>query len=431
MGHVRRRNPPMEIEMKDVSRNRLKLSARSQLAIVAAALSLVFGSVLVTSKTDRGSAAIASDPKGQARGGPDKFYPTAAQWATLTVQPVEMHSFRSEHVTEGKIAVDEDRSTQIFSPYAGRVTKLLVAPGDTVQRGQPLFVLEAADSVQAQNDFIAAVTAVNKARSQLNLAETAERRLRILYADKAIALKDLQQAQADLTTAQNDLRAAETALEAMRNRLRILGKTNEEIDTFQRAGVITPDSTVYAPLAGTIVQRKVGPGQYVGAGSSDPVFVIGDLTSVWLVAFVRETDAPKVKVGQPVKFTVLAYPDRAFEAKVNYVATAIDPGSRRRTVRATIDNSEALFNPEMFASVTIATAEGAPSPAVPFEAVIYEGDSARVWAALDDGSIEPRRIKLGLSNGRLIQVLSGLKPGDKVITRGSLFIDRIAAGSQS
>lgn len=407
----------------------VKLSPRSWLTIGAAVLSVVFGTILVAWNVNRGDAA--SDLKSQAKQEDGRFYPTPTQWATLTVQPVDAHKFRTEYLTEGKIAVDEDRSTQIFSPYAGRVTKLLVVPGDTVQRGQPLFILEAADSVQAQNDFIAAVTAVNKARSQLNLTETVERRLHNLYNDHAIALKDWQQAQADLTAAQNDLRTAQTALEAMRNRLRILGKTNAEIDTFQQTGIITPDSTVYAPLEGTIVQRKVGPGQYISAGSSDPVFIIGDLSTVWLVAFMRESDAPKIKIGQAVKFTVLAYPDRVFEAKINYIAAAIDPNSRRRMVRATIDNSDGLLTPEMFASVTIFVAdEGAtPSVAVPREAVIYEGDVARVWVVLDDKSVELRRIKLGLSNGELIQVTDGLKPGEKIITRGSLFIDRMAAGN--
>src|SRR5262249_62151297 len=107
-------------------------------------------------------------------------YPTAAQWASLTIEPVQQRVFRSELVTEGKIAVDEDRSTPIFSPYAGRVTKLFVKPGDAVTVGQPLFTVEAADMVQAQNDFIAAVTALNKSRSALNLAEIVGKRQQLL-----------------------------------------------------------------------------------------------------------------------------------------------------------------------------------------------------------------------------------------------------------
>ncbi len=356
------------------------------------------------------------------------FYPTAAQWATLTIEPVQYRVFRSEHVTEGKIAVDEDRSTPIFSPYAGRVTKLFVKPGDTVTVGQPLFTVEATDMVQAQNDFIAASTALNKARSALNLAQIVDKRQRLLYEGKAVPLKEVQNARAALDAAENDVRSAEVALEAARNRLRILGKTDQEITEFQEKGTINPATPIYAPIAGTIVQRKVGPGQYVGSGATDPVFIIGDLSTVWVVAYIRETEAPNVRIGQAIYFTVLAYPDRAFPANVNYVAAALDPTTRRLLVRATVNNAAGLLKPEMFASVKILTGEGDAALAVPRDAVIYEADAARVWVVRDnDKAIELRRIKIGLTSGKMVEVLEGLAPNDRVITKGSLFIDRVAS----
>ncbi len=106
-----------------------------------------------------------------------------------------------------------------------------------------------------------------------------------------------------------------------------------------------------------MVQRKVGPGQYITSGSADPVFMIGDLSTVWLIAFVRETEAPNV-TGQTLNFKVLAYPEQVFKANMAYVATAIDTNTRRLLVRAVIDNSEGLLRPEMFASVSILTDEG-------------------------------------------------------------------------
>src|SRR5450755_3900175 len=146
-----------------------------------------------------------------------RYVPTTAEWASLTVEPVTERVFRAEHVTEGKIAVNEDSSTPIFSPYAGRVTKLLVKPSDMVERGQLLFIVEAADTVQGLNDFVAALSAVNKAHSTLNLAQIVEKRANDLYAGKAVPLKDWQTAQDGLTAAQNDMRSAETALEATHN----------------------------------------------------------------------------------------------------------------------------------------------------------------------------------------------------------------------
>src|SRR6184192_3376779 len=172
-----------------------------------------------------GTKAGHSEVSSQSRKGGTRYTPTPAEWASLSIQPVAEKAFRAEHVTEGKIAIDEDRSTPVFSPYAGRVTRLLARPGDRVVKGQPLFVIEAADNVQAQNDFIAAMSAMNKAKSALDLAELQGTRAKDLFEGKAVPLKDYQQSQATLIQAENDMRSSQTAMEAARNKLRILGLT--------------------------------------------------------------------------------------------------------------------------------------------------------------------------------------------------------------
>lgn len=365
----------------------------------------------------------------QSRRHSDRYQPTDAEWNSLVVEPVIKRSFRSEHDTEGKIAIDEDRSTPIFSPYAGRVTKLFVKPGENVERGQPLFMVEATDAVQAQNDYIAAITALNKARSVLNLAQIADKRQRDLYEGKAAPLKEVQNAHAALDAAENDMHSSQVALEAARNRLRILGKTDREIAEFETKGQIDAATPIYAPISGTIVQRKVGPGQYIVSGSSDPVFVIGDLSSVWLVAYVREGDASSVMVGQDVSFSVPANPGEVYSGKLDYVSAMLDPTSHRLLVRAKISNPDGRLKPEMFANVTVFADSKGQSVAVPRDALIYEGSDIRVWVAHEDRSIELRHIRTGLISGRMIQVTEGLSPGDQVVTKGSLFIDRAAVGS--
>ena len=357
------------------------------------------------------------------------YTPSAAEWASLTIQAVSQHEFRAERVTEGKIAIDEDRSTPVFSPYSGRVTRLLVRPGDNVLKGQPLFVIEAADNVQAQNDFIAAMSAMNKAKSALDLAELQGQRAKDLFEGKAVPLKDYQQSQATLIQAQNDMRSSRTGLEAARNKLRILGLTDDDIATFQEKGRINPETTIFAPIDGTVVQRKMGPGQYVNAGASDPVYVIGDLSTVWMMAFVRESDCANVAIGQELSFSVLALPGREFSARINYVAAAIDPATRRLMVRATIDNKNGQLKPEMFTNVTIYSASDHPAIGVPKQALIYESDKVRIWVASSDKTIELRQIKPGLVNGDLVEVVENLKLGEQIVTRGALFIDRAASGS--
>ena len=406
----------------------LQMFSLKKLAIGAALIVLAGAAVyglMHLGGANHGSSEVSS----QSRKGLQRYTPTPAEWATLTIEPITERIFRAETVTEGKVAVDEDKSTPVFSPYAGRVMKLMVRPGDNVTQGQPLFVIEAADTVQAQNDFVAAIAALNKAKSALDLAQIQDTRAKDLFEGKAVPLKDYQQTQANLIQAQNDQRSSQTALEAARNKLRILGFNDDAISAFQERRSIDPNTTIFSPIAGTVVQRKVGPGQYVNSGASDPVFVIGDLSTVWLTAFVRETDASKVSVGQEIAFNVLALPDRTLTAHIDYVAAAIDPATRRLLVRATVDNKDGQLKPEMFANVTIYSAGDHPALGVPKQALIYEGSQVRVWVAHEDKSIELRDIKPGLTNGDLVAVDGNLKPGERVVTKGSLFIDRAASGS--
>jgi cobalt-zinc-cadmium efflux system membrane fusion protein len=410
------------------------LPARARVAIGIVVALAGLGLVLFK-KLDPVAPNRSDELSSQSRLVPGVFHPTAEQWASLTVEPVAARPFRSDVVTDGKVAIDEDHATPIFSPYSGRVTRLAAKPGDEIERGQLLFALEATDMVQAENDFITANATLETVRSQLNLAQVNEKRQHELYDGKAVPLKDWQAAQNDLTAAQSNVRAAEIALEAVRNRLRILQKTQAEIDDFQATGKINPDTPIYSPIAGTVLLRKVGPGQFITSGASDPtgdpVFLIGDLAKVWLVAYVRESDTLKVRVGQAIAFKLAARPEQTFQGTIDYVAGSLDAGTRRMLVRATIDNPDKLLKPEMFASVTVYTSEPAMWPALPREAIIYEGDTARVWVAADDKTITLRNIKPGLVNGNLVQVLDGLQACESVVTKGGLFIDQAAAGGQT
>ena len=361
---------------------------------------------------------------------PDSFRPTAAQLVSFAVTPVKERSFRPEGLTEGKIAINEDRNTPIFTPYAGRVIRILARAGDDVAADQVLFTIEATDMVSALNDHQAALNALKKADALAKLNQLIATRQQDLFQARAVALKDWQAAQNDLVAAQADLRTAQTAVLATRNRLRILGKTDAEIDGFETSGTISPETPIKAPLAGTIVQRKVGPGQYLQS-SSDPPFVIGDVSTVWLVASVRESIATQVKVGQQLEVSVLAVPGRIFTARITYIGASVDPATRRLQVRAEIENPGRILKPEMFASFGIVTGDTVTSPALPRDAVVYEGSSAHVWTVQPDGSVASRDVRLGLTNGDDVQVLDGVAAGDRIVTRGSLFLDRAANGDKS
>lgn len=360
---------------------------------------------------------------------PGTFRPSDAQWSGLKIAPVEETNFRAERVADGKIANDDDTTTPVFSPYSGRVTKLFVKAGDHVKKGDPLLAVAASEFVQGQNDLISAAAALNTARSQLKLTTINENRQRKLYEAKAGALKDWEQAQADLESARNNLRAAEIAHAAVRNRLHILGEGDAQIDALAAARKMGAEAIVAAPIGGVVAQRQVGVGQYINsgaAGAPNLLFSIGNTSLVWLVANVRETDAPLMQLGAPVEVRVLAYPGRVFKAKLSYVAASVDSNSHRLPVRAEVENPEGALKPEMFASFTIITGDDRVAPAVPESAVVYEGETARVWVAHDDKTLSLRSIRAGRVIDGKVEILEGLQPGEKIVTSGTLFIDRAA-----
>ncbi len=337
---------------------------------------------------------------------------TSTQLASLEVNTVGTRNFRSEAVTDGQIALNGDTTTQVFSPYSGRVVRVMASPGEYVKQSAPLLRIEASEFVQAQSDLI-------NAAATLKLARINEERKHAAYDSKGGSLQDWQQAQVDLT-------AAENAATSAKNRLRILGKTDEEIASLESSRKADASTYVVAPIGGVITDRQVGPGQYIQAGASTPVFSIGDLSTVWLVAAVPETEVAFIEPGQTVEVRVLALPGRVFEAKLTAIGAQVDPVTRRVPVRATIANPDGKLKPQMFASFSIITSGESAAPAVPEDAIVREGDQARVWVVGQNNALALRLIRTGRSNDGMVEVLNGLNVGERVVTRGSLFIDRAA-----
>ena len=343
---------------------------------------------------------------------PGTFRATAQQMKTLTIETVGLHGFVSEELTEGKIAVNGDRTTPVYSPYSGRVTRVVAGLGDTVNQGATLATVEASEFVQAQSDLATAL-------AQLKLARLNESRKHALLDAKGGSLQDWQSAQADLT-------AAEAALHSVRNRLKILGKSDEQIDALEGAHTIDAVAPLTAPIAGVVVDRQVGPGQYVQAGGGTPVFTVADPSSVWLLANVREADSGSVQLGPVMDVHVAAYPKRTFVARITYVAALIDSVTHRLPVRAEIDNRDRALKPEMFANFRIQTSAASQSPAIPEAAAVYEGDAAHVWVLQGEGLLAYRAIRTGRTSDGLVEVQDGLKPGERIVTKGGLFIDQAA-----
>ena len=390
-------------------------------ALIARALKHRRFVTILVAGTFAGLVGAAAEPASQKSG--DTVRATSAQMHQLSIVKVENHPFRVQKFAIGQIAYNEDTSTVVLTPFPGRVTRLLAKIGDHVKRGDALFEIDSPEVVLPQNDFVAAITALNKARSQLALAEIVEKRARDLYEGKAGPLKELQQAAAQLVAAQNDLRSAEVALEAGRNRLRILGRSDAQIAALEQKGAIDRTAQIVAPIDGTVVARKVGPGQYVRPDSPDPLYSIADLSTMWLKAYVPEADIPFVQVGQEIAVKVTALPERSFRARITVIGSASDAATRRVVVRSEIPNPDGALKAEMFAAFRITAGPDQPSPAVPVEAVIREGDLATVWVEREPMLFIRRKIEIGMEQDGRVQVRSGLKVGEQVVARGAIFVD--------
>ena len=255
---------------------------------------------------------------------------TAERMHRLSIVDVELCSFHLQKSAIGQIAFNEDASTAVLTPFSGRVTRLIAKIGDEVKRGDPLFEIDSPEVVQAQTDLIAAVQALEKSRSQLALARNVADRQAGLYAAKATSQRELEQARADQAAAETDVRTAEGVLTAARHRLRMLGRSEAEVARVEREHTIDPLITVNAPIAGTVIARKVGPGQYVRSDAGDQLYAISDLTTMWVKASVPESDIRLVHVGQEIEVSVGAVPGRVFKARVIAIGAAIGPGDAAR-----------------------------------------------------------------------------------------------------
>jgi cobalt-zinc-cadmium efflux system membrane fusion protein len=369
----------------------------------------------------------ASSPEGPAAA-QRSFRITPDQAKGLRLAAVTAEVLHTEQHTDGKIALNGDRLTPVFPPFSGRVLRVLAAPGDLVRPGEPLLEVESAEFAQARGDLRTAQGTLRTARSQLELAHANEERRRALYEAEGGSLQEWQQSRNDSVAADSAARSAESALALVRDRLHLLGRSDAEIGALGGGSQGDAIVQVVAPIAGTITDRQVGPGQFLQASASTPLFAISDLSTVWLVAYVRESEAVSLRRDQTVEVTVPALPKRVFKARLSYVSPTIDPATHRLPVRAVIPNPDALLKPEMFASFSIATSADRRVVTVPEAAIVHDGDSLRVWVELRPGELAARAIQVGTRHGDRLEVVSGLREGERVVTRGTLFIDRAAAG---
>jgi membrane fusion protein, heavy metal efflux system len=306
----------------------------------------------------------------------------------------------------GSVAYNAFKTTPVFSPVGGPVQEILVTPGQVVKPGQSLLTVTSPDYSAARSAYI-------KAKSTFLLADKNFERAKDLYEHKAIAERDLQQAESDRAAAQADLVSSEDALRAV-------GIKDPEA-VLKNAAVSSGATPVPAPVGGEIVDRLVGPGQLLQAGTTQ-CFTISDMSTVWVLMNVYQNDLAYVHAGDPVEITTDAYPE-AFHGKVSYIAAALDPATRTLQARIVTQNPGGKLKNNMYVSATVQAGAVKGALTVPDSAVLRDTENQPFVYVLGEQNKFARRVVSVAEggNGRTI-VTSGLKEGEKVAGDGALFL---------
>lgn len=381
-------------------------------AVSGVAVVLLLGALLLWPNAPAEDRAAVAQLPVDTRQGTVKLSPEQA--AELSVGPVELRSFPSERSALGIIDFDQDHSVQVFSPYQGRLARIAVRAGDTVEKGQLLYTVEIPDLPQAEATLVSAAGVLKNANSTLERATA-------LAQAQSIPQKELQQATADQQTADANWRAA-------RRTLSLFGLTAEDIEAVEKNRRVDAEMPVKSPMAGRVVARAAAPGLLVQPGSSTAPVTVSQLQKLWMVASVPESDIAAFRLGQAVKVTVPAYPNTRFDGRIDYIADAADPATHRFAVRADVSDPTRRLKPQMQASFTITLEPPAQAPGVPAGALVREGDGRwSAWVTTDGQRFQRRVVSPGVTQGGMVQVLEGLKPGERIAREKALFLSNLLA----
>jgi membrane fusion protein, heavy metal efflux system len=342
---------------------------------------------------------------------PGETWLTEAQirGARLNIQAAGTRTLAIHLVTAGRVAFDEDRVSHVFSPVSGRVTKVVGSLGHRVRQGDPLTVIESPDLGSAWSDLL-------KARADLVAAEHELERQKDLFEHRASAERDYE-------TALDNAQKSRAEVERARLRLRMLHAPE--------SGSATQEFVLRSPISGEIVNRTATPGLEVqgmlsSASIVQELFTVGELDPIWIWGDVYEHDLARVRLGQKVAITSVAYPGHGIEGTVDYAAPSLDPQTHTARIRCVVRNSGQLLKPEMYVTLTIEL-ERRDALAVPRSAVIKAGDRQTVF--VEDGRVAPdrtrflqRAVELEEADDGWVGVASGLKAGERVVVSGSILL---------
>lgn len=347
----------------------------------------------------------AAAPRESAQPGEVKFAPNAPQLSSLKVASVTEVPLPASDAINGRIAYDENVTTRITSPVAGRVIALHAEIGDTVPRGAVLAEIDSPDLASAEADW-------RKAQADEVRKKLAFERAKTLFDGEVFARKDYEAAEADYQQAK-----AETKRAGLR--MRNLHADGREDGKFGLKTLI----------GGIVADKQINPGLEVRPDLPNPLFIVTDLARLWVLVDVPERSAADIHPGQVVTLETDAYPDQRFAATVDRVGLVLDPGTRRIQVRCSVMNSDRKLKPEMFARVSFVAGDGGKKAIpLPNTSLFAEGIYSYVFVEKQPGTFEKRRVNVMVKGHDRSFVSAGLASGERVVTEGAFLLNAEAAG---
>jgi Cu(I)/Ag(I) efflux system membrane fusion protein len=314
--------------------------------------------------------------------------PTQRVMANVATAEVRQEDLNREINAVGIVQYDQSRQAKVTAWIAGRIDKLHVsAVGAYVSRNRPVAEVYSPDLLASQQEYLLAV----KSRDQL----------------KNSPIPSISQ-------------NGEGLVQSAKQRLMLFGVKESQIAELERAGKPTIRLPIYTPLSGVVIEKMVQQGQYVNIG--DVLFNIADLSRVWVEIEVYENEFPNIRIGQRVEIQSQSFPGKPFSGRISFIYPFLDPKTRTVKARVEMANPGLKLKPDMFVRASVKVALG-KAIVVPVTAVMDTGKRQVAWVETSPGMFEPRDVQVGQRTDDKVQVLSGLKPGDKVAVSGAYLID--------
>jgi membrane fusion protein, heavy metal efflux system len=360
------------------------------------------------SKAAASAPAVTPPAAGSAATTAGYFTVPADQLPHLKIAPVRKTTWSAIVRTTGTVDWDNDHTTQAITQVSGPITRIVADTGTRVKAGDPLLYVASADVSNS-------ISSYRKAKNRFDLAQHNLDRSKDLFEHKALSQRDLESAQADYNDAATDLQASLQAL-------KIFGIRQPEITEAEQQNVgIRPELVMRAPLAGTVVQKMVLPGQFIQAGTT-AAFVISNTATVWVQGHVYDKDLARVHVNDKVDERNSSFP-QTFHGVVSYIGDMLDPATRTTPVRIVTQNPDGLLKKDLFVDVIIHDKTTQDVLVVPTAAVLYnEQNFPFVYAQVSPGKFAQRLVKIGGQQGNDTQILDGVQEGTPVVSEGSVFL---------